>query len=127
MIEAIVDRGQDLAEPQGRTIGYVDTKAQLDAVTNALNAAGYPDSQIAVIDGNDGIALLERQRGVFFFGDSERAVIDLGIDELQKGHLSIAVNVENRDAAVRVANIAVPNGGHTFNYFGVWVNEQLTK
>lgn len=127
MIQPLEDRGQQLPVPEQKAIGFVDTEEQLNAITRALNDAGYSDSKIRVLHGRDGIALLERLRDVAFFGDWERAVADKGIHELQHGHYSIAVGVSDRDEAVRISDIAEAYGGHTFNYFGKWVNEQLTK
>jgi hypothetical protein len=127
MIQPLKDRGQDLPVPEQKTIGFVDSETQLNAITHALNEAGFPDSKIRVLHGPDGVEMLERLRDVAFFGDWERAVADKGIDELEHGHYSLAVAVGNRDEAVRVADIAEPYGGHSFNYFGKWVNEQLTK
>jgi hypothetical protein len=127
MIEPVKDRGQELPVPEGKTIGFVDTEIQLDAITRALNEAGYPDSAITSLHGPDGVELLERLRDVAFFGDWERAVADKGIAELEQGHYSFAVAVKNRDEALRIADIAGPYGGHSINYFGKWVNEQLTK
>jgi hypothetical protein len=127
MIQPIKDHGQDLPVPEQKAIGFVNTEEQLDAITRALNDAGYPDSKIRVLFGRDGVDMLERLRDVAFFGDFERAVADKGIHELEKGHYSLAVAVKDRDEGVRVADIAEPLGGHSFTYFGKWVNEQLTR
>lgn len=127
MIAPLEDRGQELPVPERQVIGFVDTPAQLEQLTNALRQLGYADSSIVELSGKDGIHLLQRLRGVSFFGDWERAVVDEGIAELEKGHISIAVYVDSLDEATRVANLATPLGGHGFNYFGAWINEQLTK
>lgn len=127
MVTPTEDHGQELPVPEGKTIGFVDTEAQFDAITRALNDAGYPDSKITALHGPDGIEMLERLRDVAFFGDWERAMADKGIQELQQGHFSFAVAVRDRDDALRVSDIAEPYGGHSFTYFGKWVNEQLTK
>ncbi len=127
MIQPIRDRGQDLPVPEGKTIGFVDTKNQLDSITRALNEAGYPDSAITSLHGRDGVDMLERLRDVAFFGDWERAVADKGIAELELGHYSFAVAVKDRDEALRISDLVEPYGGHSINYFGKWVNEQLTK
>ena len=121
------ERGQELPIPEGKTIGFVNTEDQLNAITRALNDSGYTDSKNAALHGPEGIEMLERLRDVAFFGDFERAVADKGVHELQKGHYSLAVTVGDRDEGVRVADIAEPFGGHSFTYFGKWVNEQLTK
>ena len=127
MIQPTQDHGQNLPVPEGKAIGFVDTKEQLDAITRALNDAGFADSKIRVLHGHDGVEMLERLRDVAFFGDWERAVADKGITELERGNYSFAVEVNDRDEAVRISDIAEPFGGHTINYFGKWVNEQLTK
>ena len=75
----------------------------------------------------EALQLLQRLRDFPFFGDWERAIADKGINELEHGHYSFAVSVNDRDDAVRVSDIAEPYGAHTFNYFGKWINEQLTK
>jgi hypothetical protein len=127
MIQPVKDHGQQLPVPVGKTIGFVDTEIQLDAITRALNEAGYPDSAISSLHGHDGIDLLERLRDVAFFGDWERAVADKGIAELEEGHYTFAVAVHNRDEALKIADLVEPYGGHSINYFGNWINEQLTK
>lgn len=127
MIEPTKDYGQQLPVPEEKAIGFVNSREQLDEVTAALNAAGYPNSKLVALYGEDGIEMLERLRDVAFFGDWERAVVDRAITELNLGHYSLAVAVNDREEAMRVASIATPRGAHSFNYFGTWVNEQLTK
>ena len=101
--------------------------ANIQYVASGLNEAGIPDSKIRSLHGPDGIQLLESLRQKLFFGDFERAVADFGIQQLQDGHYSLSVAIKDRDDALRVTNIAQANGGHSFTYFGTWVNEQLTK
>ncbi len=127
MARIIKDRGQELPVPEQRTIGFIDTPQQFEKCVNALRAAGYADRKITGLHGEDGIELLKRLREVLFFGDEERAVVDLAITHLEAGHFSIAVEVKDRDDGLRVAAVCTPHGGHTFTYFGKWVNEQLTS
>jgi hypothetical protein len=127
MIEPTTYHGQELPIPQSRVIGFVDTNEQLQAIAKALNKAGVPESSIRSLHGPDGIQMLEGLRKTLFFGDFERAVADFGVQELQNGHYSLSVAVKDRDEAVHFTNIAEANGGHSFTYFGKWVNEQLTK
>ncbi len=127
MIEPTTYHGQELPIPESRVIGFVDSNEKLQAIAKSLNKAGYPDSKIRSLHGPDGIQLLERLRSLHFFGDFERAVADFGLQELQSGHYSVSVAVKDRDEALRVSNLAEANGGHSFTYFGKWVNEQLTK
>jgi hypothetical protein len=116
-----------MPRPAGRAIGFVDEKAQCDAVTKALSAAGFAESTVFVLHGEDGIQVLERSENDFFFGDAESDVIELGIKELQKGLFALGIDVSDRDEALRATGIATRHGGHSFGYFGTWVNERLTK
>jgi hypothetical protein len=127
MIEPTTYHGQELPIPESRVIGFVDSNEQLQVIAKALNKAGVPESKIRSLHGPDGIQLLEKLREVLFFGDFERAVTDFGLQQLQDGHYSVSVAVKDRNEALRIANIAQANGGHSFTYFGKWVNEQLTK
>jgi hypothetical protein len=127
MIEPTTYHGQELPIPESRAIGFVDSNEKLQAIAKALNKAGVPESKIRSLHGPDGIQLLEKLREVLFFGDFERAVTDFGLQQLQDGHYSVSVAVKDRNEALRIANIAQANGGHSFTYFGKWVNEQLTK
>jgi hypothetical protein len=127
MVRMRKDHGQDLPVPEEKVIGFADTAEAFEAVAAALERAGFADSKIVGMHGQDGIQLLGRLRETLFFGDWERAVADAGVAELEKGGYVFAVGVENRDEAMRVAKIATPAGAHTFNYFGPLVNEQLTK
>jgi hypothetical protein len=127
MVEPTKFRGQELPVPESRVIGFVDTYEALQAIAKGLNGAGIADSKIRSLHGPDGIQLLESLRQKLFFGDFERAVADFGIQQLQDGHYSVSVAVKDRDEALSVTEIAEANGGHSFTYFGKWVNEQLTK
>ena len=74
-VKPVIDRGQELATPEMQAIGFVDTKEQFDAVTDALKAAGYADSKIIVLQGEDGIEMLRRLQKTFNFGDGEDAIM----------------------------------------------------
>jgi hypothetical protein len=127
MIEPTGDHHHKLPVPESRVIGFVDSNEGLLAIVEGLNAAGIPNSKIRSLHGPEGIQMLEGLRKILFFGDFERAVADFGIQELENGHYSVSVAVKDRDEALRITNIAEANGGHSFTYFGKWVNEQLTK
>jgi hypothetical protein len=126
-VKPVDDHGQKMPPPAGRAIGFVDTKLQCDAVTKALSAAGFAESTVFVLHGEDGIQLLERSENDFFMGDAESDVIQVAIKELGKGHFALGVEVNDRDEAVRATSIAKQHGGHSFGYFGTWVDERLTK
>ncbi len=123
----VPDKGQKLPKPEGRVIGFVDSKPAFDAVAKMLQGEGYSDSQIIALHGDDGVALLERlEGGTFFFADAETEVIKFGIDELRAGHYAIAVEVADREEALRVAQLATNQGAHSFGYFGTWVSERFS-
>jgi hypothetical protein len=126
-VKPVIDRGQELATPEMQAIGFVDTKEQFDAVTDALKAAGYADSKIIVLQGEDGIEMLKRLQKTFNFGDGEDSIMAFSIKELRAGHYAIGVRVEDRASALQVASLSEPLGAHSFSYFGTWVNERLTR
>jgi hypothetical protein len=126
-IKPVIDRGQELVTPEMQAIGYVDTKAQFDAVTQALKTAGYADSSIIALQGADGIAMLKRLQQTFNFGDGEDAIVEFSIKELQAGHYALVIEVNDRASALQIANLSEPLGAHSFSYFGIWENERLTR
>jgi hypothetical protein len=126
-VQLTVDHGQELAAPEGQAIGFVDTKERFDAVTQALTAAGYAESRIIALQGEDGIQMLKRLQTAFSFGDGEDAVMELSIKELQAGHFALAIAAKDRDDALRIAGLSESFGAHSFSYFGTWVNERLTR
>ena len=126
-VQPVIDHGQELATPEGQAIGFVDTKEQFDAVTKALKAAGFAESKIVALKGEDGVDMLERLQETFNFGDGEDAIMEFSIKELQEGHYALGIEAEDRDEAMRVASLAEPLGAHSFSFFGTWVNERLTR
>ena len=126
-LEPLIDHGQKLASPAGKAIGFISSKAEMDAFVEAVQAAGFSAAKITSLYGEDGIHLLERlKENTFFFGDSEDDIIQLGIRELRQGHYAAAVEVADYQQAAQIASLATPHGGHGFSYFGTWVSEQLT-
>lgn len=126
-VQPIADRGQKLASPAGKVIGFIDDKREWDAFLAAVQAAGYPAASITSLYGDDGIHLLERlKENSFFFADAEDSVIQQSINELRLGHYAVAVEVADHQQAVEITNLAQPYAGHGFNYFGTWVSEQLS-
>ena len=127
IVKPAVDHGQELARPSSQAIGFVNTKEQFDAVTEALKAAGYAQPHIIALKGEDGVDMLERLQETFNFGDGEDALMEFSIKELQAGHYAIGVEAKDRDDALRIASLTEPLGAHSFSYFGTWVNERLTR
>jgi hypothetical protein len=122
-----INRGQDLATPEMQAIGFVDTKEQFDAVTQAIKAAGYAEMNIIALQGADGIELLKRLQKTFNFGDGEDALMEFAIKELQAGHYALGIDVKDRASGLKIAALSEPLGAHSFSYFGTWENERLTR
>jgi len=126
-LEPLIDHGQKLASPAGKAIGFISSKAEMEAFVEAAQAAGYPAAKITSLYGEDGIHLLERlKENSFFFGDSEDSVINQSIRELGQGHYAAAIDVADHNQAEQIASLSKPHGGHSFSYFGTWVTEQLS-
>jgi hypothetical protein len=127
-LKLTTDHGQVLAPPSGKVIGFIDDEQHFATLTQSLQAAGYADSAVTLLHGQEGIQLLERMwKHNFFFGDSEDEVIAQSRKELARGHYAIAVDVNDHDQAAQISTLAEPLGGRSFRYFGTWVNEQLTR
>ena len=126
-VKPVIDHGKELTRPEGQAIGFVDTREQFDAVTKALKAAGYADSNVIALQGEDGVDMVERLQETFNFGDGEDAFMESSLRELQAGHYAISVKAEDRADALRAASLTEPLGAHSFSYFGTWVNERLTR
>ncbi|QDT89949.1 hypothetical protein [Gimesia algae] len=125
--EPMVDHGQTLTGPAGKVIGFLNGKVKFESFADTLRVAGYSETEVTWLYGEDGIHLLERmQEHRFFFSDSEDSIIQTGIRELKQGHCAVSVEVADRQHAVDIANLAKPYGGHGFMYFGTWVNERIS-
>ncbi len=120
------DTGQDVPPPQGHVIGFVDTKPEFDAVAKALRDAGYPDTKITVLQGEEGIRLLEPEEDSFEFGEAESRMMHNSMDQLRRGHYRLEIAVENRDEALRITRLISPYGAHTLGYYGSVLSELLT-
>jgi hypothetical protein len=126
-VQPVVDHGQELAVPKDQAIGFVDTKDQFQAVTQALKEAGYADAQIVALQGADGIEMVKRLQATFYFGDGEDALIQTSLRELEAGHYAMTIAAKDRDDALRAVSVSEAHGAHSFSYFGTWVNERLTR
>jgi hypothetical protein len=126
-VKPVIDHGQKLARPEGQAIGFVDTKEQFDAVTQALKESGYADSNTIAMHGAEGIEMLKRLQKTFNFGDGEDALMEFAIKELRTGHYALGIGVDDRVGALQVTSLSEALGAHSFSYFGTWENERLTR
>lgn len=120
------DDASALPDLQGHTVGFVDTLAACEAVTQALNTAGFPDATIKVLRGEEGLHLLERMVDASSWGESAEDVLKLGTVELRGGHSLVFVDVQNAEEAATVAEVSTQHGAHGIYHFGLLVDTRLT-
>jgi hypothetical protein len=123
--EAVKDYGQELPPPDGHVFGFVDSQDALRELSAALNRSGFDDSKLMILEGEDGVKLLNRLYEKFYFSDPEYQMIVHGIKQLKAGQLCVSIAVESRDEALGIANLARPFGGHDFQYLGTWISESF--
>ena len=127
MSQPLRDHEQEMPAPQGHAIGFVDTAAQCDKFTQALSMAGFSARTIRVLHGEDGINLLNRMMTGSLWGETAEEVFQRGLIELGNGHYVVIVECEDHDEAMVIARVATLHGGRAFNYFGLLIDEQLTR
>jgi hypothetical protein len=120
------DSDQEAPPPQGHVIGFVDTRPEYEMVVKTLRDAGYPDSKITVLHGEEGIHILEPDEDAFEFGEAESRMMHNSMIQLRQGHYRIEIAVADREEALRVARLITPQGAHTVGYYGSIVSELLT-
>ena len=120
------DDAPALPDLQGHTVGFVDTLAACEAVTQALNTAGLPIEKVKVLRGEEGLHLLERIMDASSWGESAEEVLKQGTVELSSGHSLIFVDVQNADEAATVAKVSTQHGAHGIYHFGLLVDTRLT-
>jgi len=116
-----------LPAPRGHAIGFADSQATCDQIVRTLVEAGFLESSITVLSGEDGAHLLKRMMGGSLWGEAAEEVAKQGVVELERGHLALIIEAEDRDEAVIAANVATSHGGHGFSYFGILEDTRLTK
>lgn len=106
------------------SITLVDTKEQLDAVTRALKAAGFADSNVVALQCENVMPVLERLQSPLSFCHRDDAIIELSIMDLDAGHIALGVKAKDRAGARRFASRSEPRDPGDFSY--AWVNERLS-
>lgn len=118
---------QKLPDLQGHTIGFVDTHAECEAMTQALNKAGFADTAITVFHGEEGVPLLESLMKGSSWGESAAEVLKQGTLELRSDHYVVCIEVKNAEEAATVAAVSTQCGVHSIYHFGVLVDTRLTR
>jgi len=121
--EKIHDKGQTLDTPTGKILGIVDSQADLESLSRALESAGF--TNMKVLSGEEGADLLERSEG-FFFSDMEERVLTRHIEELKAGHHIVAIDVSS-DQLDEAQTIATRNGARGLIHYGSLMTTQLTR
>ncbi len=121
------DDVQELPKLQGHTIGFVDTRAECEAMTQALNKAGFSNAAITVLHGEEEVHLLESLMGGSSWGESAEEVLKQGTIELRSGHSVVCIGVQNADEAATVAAVSTQCGVHGIYHFGILVDTRLTR
>jgi precorrin-6B methylase 2 len=108
-----------------RVTGFVETRAQLDALAKALEKVGM--RQIEVMAGEGGEAYLDHREHSsvalvsFIFGDAETETLPRYLEAVKQGYFVFAVSVERENAAL-IAETAKAVGAKDVVHFGRWVN-----
>jgi hypothetical protein len=126
-VESLQEIDEQLPSVQGCAVGFVDSQTGCDEVVHALNIAGIPGSKITVLTGPDGIELFKTMMGRSSWGEEAEDSLKQGVVEMEQGHSTIIIEVQDRDAAVVAANLSAHHGGHGFRHFGLLIDERLTK
>jgi hypothetical protein len=124
-VKPIQDRDQTVPQPQGHVVGFADSREMCDTIVDALEQSGFEESKLTVFAGDDGIHLLKRMMEGLW-GESAQKFLQRAVEELEKGHSAICVEVRNLPEAREAALLAGRFGGHSFDHFGVFVDTQLT-
>ena len=121
------DEVQELPQLQGHTIGFVDTHAECEAMTRALNKAGFADAAITVFHGENEVHLLESLMDSSSWGESAEEVLKQGTLELHSDHYVVCLEVTDAEAADTVAAVSTQCGVRSIYHFGVLVDTRLTR
>lgn len=118
---------QEMPKLQGHTIGFADTRVDCEAMTQALNKAGFSDAVITILHGAEEVPLLESLMDGSSWGESAEEVLKQGTLELRSGHSVVCIEVQNAHEAATVAAVSTQCGVHSIYHFGILVDTRLTK
>ena len=125
-LQPLKDEGQTLDKLDGRLIGVLDTRAQVDAAISALHSAGIPDSDLILLKGQDGINLIQRfEKAQWFFSDLPDELVSRDKSVLAEGRYVLGIKVPNGRRAREIAALMKEHGGHGFMHFGMFVDTQF--
>ncbi len=117
----------DMLQPAGHAIGFVETSTECDAAVKALEVAGYADSAMLILRGEEGQLILTRMMKGSLWGESAETVYKQGTDELNRGHSILCVQAQSTAEADRVSTIVQEHGVHSVYHFGLLSDTRLTQ
>ena len=125
-LQPLNDEGQTLGKLDGRLIGVLNTRRQVDAAVSALHGAGIPDSDLILLHGQDGINLIQRfKKEHWFFSDVPASIFARDTSVLAEGKYVLGIKVPNGRRAREIAALMKEDGGHGFMHFGMFVDTQF--
>ncbi len=102
-------------------IGFLDSRADCEALADAVKREGLGSPVMHTFDGAGGLAALEELlKGSW--GEAEQALYEKALAELENGHSAVCFEVADFDEAARIGKLAGPLGGRSFTHFGVMVD-----
>lgn len=114
--------------PTNTLFAIVDTLADVEAVVNALAAAGFRADTVKVFSGEEGAQQIDAsgaQHGLFAQlvriyqrTTSEHDQAAQYEQALREGHYVIAIHNDDADARQQVRTILKAQGGHFINFYG---------
>lgn len=116
-----ITSAESVKSPIGKVIGVVETRAQLQAVSEALSKLGV--QEFDVLEGTNGINHLEDDQAAVarcFLGDMEAEMVRCYLDAVKAGRIVFAARVES-EVADQAAETAKARGASDVVHFGVLV------
>ena len=113
--------------PWDSVVGVVDDADAVDRAIGQLVAAGFSESSIHVLAGDEGERLIDRSGKTHgFLGRVVRRLQSLGeerehtnrhIAELRAGHFVVIVPTKDEDRIAKVRDVLTAHGGHGVNFY----------
>lgn len=123
--------------PREQVTGVLDDPERVAEIVEALRSAGIAEGDLEVYGGEDALAMVDpdgRQHGVA--GRVTRALERFGqegeehraaAEELQEGHLLVAVTVSDAEGKDQAAEALRAQGVHRLRFWGRWSVELMSE
>ena len=122
--------------PYNSVVGIVNDVDDVHALIDDLAAAGFQESDLAVLSGAKGIEIIDAKgkhhgllgrifRALDTLG-SEHDETQLHVGALREGHTVVVVSLRGDEDKERVAALFRKHRGHEVHYYSRWATEDLT-